>query len=71
MEVVHGQKTIFYKPQTKHVERKILLAVHKNTCERTFEYAGAQKQTAEKARFYHPLSFSLPFFFFFFLIPNS
>jgi len=32
------------------------LAVHKNTRERTFEYTGAEKQTAEKVRFCHLLS---------------
>ena len=35
------------------------LAVHKNTRERTFEYAGAEKQTAEKVGFRHLLSFFL------------
>jgi len=34
------------------------LAVHKNTRERTFEYAGAEKLTAEKVGFRHLLSFS-------------
>ena len=39
----NGQRS--YKPQTKHAERMIL---HKNTRERTFKYAGAEKQTAKK-----------------------
>ena len=34
------------------------LAVHKYTRERTFEYAGAEKQTAEKVGFRHLLSSS-------------
>jgi len=33
------------------------LAVHKNTCENTIEYVGAEKQTAKKVGFRHPLSF--------------
>jgi len=44
------------------------LAVHKITCECTFEYAGAEKQTAEKVRFGHPFSSSL---FFLTLTQNS
>ena len=44
------------------------LAVHKNTHEHTVEYAGAEKQTAEKVGFRHLLSFFLSFFF---LIQNS
>ena len=34
------------------------LAVHKGTREHTFEYAGAEKQTAEKVGFRHLSSFS-------------
>jgi len=34
------------------------MAVHKNTRKRTFEYTGAEKQTAEKVRFRHFLLFS-------------
>ena len=41
------------------------LAVHKYTRKRTFEYAGAEKQTAQKVGFRHLSSF------FFFLIQNS
>ena len=37
------------------------LAVYKNTREHTVEYAGAEKQTAEKVGFRH-LSFFLSFF---------
>ena len=40
------------------------LEVHKNTREHTFEYVGAEKQTAENVGFHH-LSF------FFFLIHNA
>ena len=40
------------------------LAVHKNTRELTVEYAGAEKQTAEKVGFRHLLSFFLLSFFF-------
>jgi len=51
------------------------LAVHKNTRERTFEYAGAEKLTAEKVGFRHLSSFFLKVSFwlsiFFFLIQNS
>jgi len=43
------------------------LAAHKYTRERTFEYAGTEKQTAEKSDFVMFLSF----FFFFLLIQNS
>jgi len=45
-----------YKPQAKQpsMQREwYCLAVHKNTCERTFEYVGAEKQTAEKVGFCH------------------
>jgi len=58
----NGQRS--YKPQTKHAERMILPSVHKYTRERTFEYMGAEKQTAEKVGLCHLLSF-------FFLIQNS
>jgi len=48
----NGQRK--YKPQTKHAERMILpIAVQKNTHEHTVEYAGAEKQTAEKVGFRH------------------
>ena len=52
----NGQKS--YKPQTKHAERMILPSSLQNTREHTVEYAGAEKQTAEKVGFRH-----LSFFF--------
>ena len=50
----NGQRS--YKPQTKHAERMILPSSRKNTREHTFEYAGAEQQTAGKVGFRHLLS---------------
>ena len=39
-------------PSQAYMQReRYCLAVHKNTCERIFEYAGAEKQTADKSDF--------------------
>jgi len=46
-------------PKTNMQRELYCLAVHKNTSERTFEYAGAEKQTAEKVGFRHLSSFFL------------
>ena len=43
----NGQRS--YKPQTKHAKRMILPSSSQNTREHTVEYAGAEKQTAEKS----------------------
>jgi len=45
----NGQRS--YKPQTKHTERMILPRSSQNTHDCTFEYVGAEKQTAEKSVF--------------------
>ena len=46
-------------PKPSVQRERYCLAVHKYTRERTFEYAGAEKQTAEKVGFRHLLSFFL------------
>jgi len=45
----NGQRN--YKPQTKHAERMILPGSSQKYSQHTLEYAGAEKQTAEKSDF--------------------
>ena len=51
-------------PKPSMLRECYCLAVHKNTRQLTVEYAGAEKQTAEKVGFRHLLSFFLLSFFF-------
>jgi len=51
-------------PKPSMQRERYCLAVHKSTHKRTFEYAGAEKQTAKKVGFVTFLSF-------FFFIQNS
>jgi len=41
---------IYYKPQTKHVDRRMFPSGSKYTCKGILQYAGAKKQIAEKGR---------------------
>ena len=52
-------QTIDIYAQTKHAERMILLSSSQIYSRTYLEYAGAEKQTAEKVGFRHLLSFFL------------
>jgi len=49
-------------PKPSMRREQYCLAVHKNTCECTFECTGAERQTAEKVGFCHLSSFFLSSF---------